>query len=436
MSTAIHRDDIGSDILRRAVALVLLLPVSSNGCAIIGTQLARDDVRGSAVARFGVDSAPVGATTGTTSKEHREVVLRYDVQRSEPSGATWVLAALGMLADLLPMVAVATAVVLSDPNALAGAETGSNGNVGLAGLLVLGVLVIDPIALIALGIDDDWELSAEPQYLEPEPSTVVTLDVEGSKVHAPLWIEPAPDALALDLLSADGVTRVPLVEPDASPVAGSGNAPPGRRAPVRSASDALPFRLHALPTGHISCPQPAPLLRHHRVVPESRGSVRTGLALARPGEAFSVSGVRSTTDASGAAHLLFEVDSDGRSDVVLRVDVAVGCLRAHGRKGAPLAPLSVVVSDGHGKVFGGVDVDAPAAEDVRQNYGAATALVTIPRRALAAGRHTLTLHARGGLAERDVAAPQNALDQKFIEYTIVVGRLRPPTKPPERRARR
>lgn len=213
-----------------------------------------------------------------------------------------------------------------------------------------------------------------------------------------LWLEPACQALALDVVSADSVRRINLSAPDEAALGLPESELGQRRAPAWRAFGALQFRSYDLPTGPAGCPQSAPLAQHHRVISGVQGAARTSLVLARPGDAFTVSGVRATTGVDEADELLFEVDSDGGGDLVLRIDAGLGCLRGPGKEGLSLAPLSVTVGDVEGEVFGAVDVEAPPPERLHRAYGTSTAWVTIPEERLPAGRHTLHLRVTGGRA--------------------------------------
>lgn len=396
---------------------------------MIGTQVGRERVHRELVARVAVDFAPAGAAaTGTASIGPRELVLRYDVERSEPTWKTWVAAPVGMVLD----------AGVGFLGFFAGYGSGSAGLGISAVVFSLGALIADPIALIALAIPDDWVLPEGTQYLEPQPGHVVTIDVDGARVRAPVWIDPAPRWLEpvggdviLEVASADRTVRVPLADPAEW---ATGGAPRVWWPPRESDPSALglPFRIYELPTRPAACPLPSPLARHHRVRPGLTAAVRTGLVLSQLGDAFSVSSVDATTPASTADELLFEVDSDGRSDVVLRIDAAHGC-PLHEASG-PTVPgyLSVTVGDGQGTSFGGVDLD-PRLDGVSTNYRASTEWVTIPMRRLPAGRHTLHLYvtrARRRVEDVDSSDTTAAVAEEG-EYIIFIGRARPRPPPGE-----
>lgn len=405
---------------RRAVALVLLLPVSSAGCAVIGTQLGRERVQRDMVARAAVELAPVTTATATGSKGRREIALRYQVERSEPTAGTWVAAPLGMLVDAgLGM------------STLLAARTGEGLFAASLALFAAVVLIVDPAALIALAIPDDWALPDGAQYLEPGPGQILTLDVGGTQVRTPAWIEPASwgplGEVALEVRGADGSARLALADAEDAPVAGVLRVWgwPSESAPSVLG---LPLRIYDLPTRPAACPLPPPLTRHHRVSPGLTSAVRTGLVLSRPGDAFSVASVDSTAPVSATDELLFEVDCDGESDVDLRIDVAYGCPSATGRGRAITGDLSVTVGDGEGSIFGRADVVAPRTQSAGPDYGASSEWVTISKRRLPAGRHTLHLSLTRRRQDELDLSHVSTTQPEYGEYVVFVGRTR--TRPP------
>lgn len=416
-----HKHGRGRVSLRsRAMALVLLLPVSSAGCGAIGTQFARNRVRREVAWRADLE---LEGAEKAVSEGRLQVGRRYKVERSEPSADTWTLATLGTLVDLLggslAFFLVAPWGEAPHLGETVSAERQARGTAaGLLAWWVLGSLIVDPLALVAAGIDDDWELVDVPPG--PAPAAAATRDGRAIAAQRPPRRQADVEVVPRERALAEPVSR----ERAPFEVVARERAPAEVASRERAAVEAVALEIFPREASRaVSCPLPAPLPQHHRVDAAGGQPVRTGRVLTGPGGAFSVSSVRATRFTTQADEVVFEVAADGRSDVVLRLDVAIGCLRGPGNNGRLIEALSVVVADAQGRAVAGGEVAAPTAEKVRHEYQTVTIPVVLGKERLSAGRHTLLLRVTGGREGAVGLVLPSTGDEKTAEYFVAVRRV-------------